>query len=75
LESIVASSEKVKVTVSLPEATVDDIRALAEKLGITASEVLRRAVRTEKFLDEVEEADGKFLIEKADHSIQQVIRR
>lgn len=69
------ANEKVKVTVSLPEATVDDIKALAARLGITASEVLRRAVRTEKFLDEVEQENGKFLIEKSDHSIQQVIRR
>lgn len=69
------AAEKVKVTVSLPEATVEDIKSLAERLGITASEVLRRAVRTEKFLDEVEQENGKFLIEKSDHTIQQVIRR
>jgi Arc/MetJ-type ribon-helix-helix transcriptional regulator len=68
-------SEKVKVTVSLPQDTVDDIKSLAESLGITASELLRRAVRTEKFLDRVESDNGKILVEREGGRMTELVRR
>jgi Arc/MetJ-type ribon-helix-helix transcriptional regulator len=69
------TTEKVKVTVSLPQDTVNDIKQLAEALGISASELLRRAVRTEKFLDSVETDEGKVLIQRPGQNMMEIIRR
>ena len=69
------TTEKVKVTVSLPQDTVNDIKQLAEALGISASELLRRAVRTEKFLDSVETDEGKVLIQSPGQNMMEIIRR
>lgn len=69
-----AAQEKVKVTVSLPQDTVDVIKELASKHGVTASELLRRSVATEKFFDEVERDNGKILVERG-NKIQEIIRR
>jgi len=65
----------MKITVSLPSTTVDEIKKLASKLGISGSEVLRRAVSTELFFDDIEEKHGKVLVELPDQPTRQIVRR
>lgn len=63
----------VKVTVNLPEDAVEAIREIAARRGTTVTEALRRAIESEKFLDQEIRNDSKILLEKADGSIRQVI--
>jgi hypothetical protein len=70
-----ASPQDVKVTVTLPSDTVADIKTLATRLGLTPSELLSRAVSIEKYLDDVEQNDGKILIETSSHKIERITRR
>lgn len=64
-----------KVTVNLPEETVDAIRELAEQYG-TNTEAIKRAIANEKFLrEEIEKNHSKVLLERPDGTTRQVIFR
>jgi hypothetical protein len=65
----------VKLSANLPEGTIKLLRHLAEKRGTTMTEILRRAIETEGFLQEVIAKDGKVLVEDADKKIKQVVFR
>jgi len=52
-----------KTSVNLPQASVDALKALAEKTGSSMAEVLRRAISNEKFLNDTVEKGGKILIQ------------
>jgi len=67
--------EGVKILLTLPPDTVADIQNLSTRLGVTPSKLLQRAVSLEKFVDDVEENDGKLLIETADRKIKLITRR
>ena len=53
----------VKVSVNLPEETVETLRALAKKRGITMTEALRKAIANEKFLNDAKDEGAKILIQ------------
>lgn len=64
-----------KVTVNLPEETVEDIRKLAERYG-TNTEAIKRAIANEKFLsEEIVENKSKVLLESPDGTTREVIFR
>lgn len=42
----------VKMSVNLPDEAVENLRAIAEKNGITLTDALRQSIANEKFLDE-----------------------
>jgi len=67
------SSEPITVKVTLPAGTVEDIKTLSSKLGISAGEFLRRAVGREKYLTGVEQNHGSVLIETADKQINRLV--
>jgi hypothetical protein len=68
--------DKVKVTVNMTQEDVDDLRQLAESQGITLTEALRRALRTEKFIREVVDKDANILVEdKESKTVKQVVFR
>lgn len=51
----------IKITVNLPRDTVDTVKLLARKRGVTNTELIRRAIAAEKFLDDVISAGHKVL--------------
>jgi len=63
-----------KVTVNLPAEQVQFIESIAKKDKVSVVDVLRRAINSEKFFVENEEANRKILIEDNDR-IREVIRR
>ena len=56
-----ASSKKQKVTVTLNGEMLETVTELAEKLGISVGDVLRRGIAIETFI-EAEIADGGELL-------------
>ena len=52
----------IKMSVNLSADVVKALKELAEKRGTTMTEVLRQAIGTEKFIEEVNEEDGKILV-------------
>lgn len=67
--------KKTKVSVSLPAETVDDIKEMAGRFGVSAGELLRRAVRTEKLLNRIEQEGSQLLVKKANGDLMDIVRR
>lgn len=65
----------IKMSVNLPTAAVKVLRALAANRRTTMTEVLRQAIGTEKFIDEVSNDKGKILIEDKQGRIRQLVFR
>lgn len=63
-----------KITVSLPEKDVEWLKALAIVESVNPVDILRRAIRTEKFINECENKGRKILIESNDGKITQLVR-
>ena len=65
----------IKMSVNLPTDAVKVLRGLAEKRRTTMTEVLRQAIGSEKFIDEVNKAKGKILVEDKQGRIRQLVFR
>jgi hypothetical protein len=69
------ADQTYKTSVNLPQASVDALKALAEKSGSSMAEVLRRAISTEKFLNDTVEKGGKILIQDGGTQRELLIRK
>lgn len=65
----------IKMSVNLSADVVKALKELAEKRGSTMTEVLRQAIGTEKFIEEVNEDEGKILVEDKKGRIRQLVFR
>ena len=65
----------IKMSVNLPTAAVKVLKGLAKKRNVTMTDVLRQAIGTEKFIDEVNEAKGKVLVEDKRGRLRQLVFR
>lgn len=63
----------VKLTVNLPDSTVEALKGIAQDRGITVTEALRQAVESQRFLQQEIQQGSKVLLEKPDDSLRQVI--
>jgi predicted transcriptional regulator len=63
----------VKLSVNLPDETVELLKKLAEKRGTTMTQVLKEAVATENFLDNETRQGKKILIEEPDKTLHRLI--
>lgn len=64
-----------KVTVNIPDDLVQFLQWQARKNDVTFTEALRRAVTSEKFLVQQEEAGRRLLVEEKGMPIREVVRR
>ena len=62
-----------KVTVNLPDETVEAIKSIAEKRGTTVTEALRQVIEGQRFLQDEMESGNKLLIQNPDQSVRQVV--
>ena len=70
-----AESNSVKTTVNLSAQAVAALKEIAAERNVPMSEVIRRAIATEKFLFDTEKNGGKVLIEESDKTLKQIILR
>lgn len=64
----------VKVTVNLPESTVEALKGIATERGTTVTEALRQVIDTQHFLQqEVKDGNNVLLQNPSDKSLRQVI--
>ena len=61
-----------KVTVNLSDETIRDLREVADKRGITLTEAIRRAIATEKFVQDERDEGSKILVEKPGGRVREV---
>lgn len=64
-----------KTSVTLPEETLNSLKAMSEKSGASMAEILRKAISTEKFLQDTVAEGGKVLIQEKDKAIKQLLVR
>jgi hypothetical protein len=63
-----------KVTVNLPNATVDALRNIAGSRGTTLTEALRQVIESQRFLNTEMESGNKLLIQNpVDQTVRQVV--
>jgi hypothetical protein len=62
-----------KLTVNLPDETVQDLREYAGNHGITMTEALRRFITRGKYFDDEIQNGGKVLVEKEDKTLREVV--
>lgn len=65
----------IKMSVNLSADVVKALKELAEKRGTTMTEVLRQAIGTEKFIEEVNQDEGKILVEDKKGRVRQLVFR
>jgi hypothetical protein len=64
----------VKVTVNLPDDTVNSLKSIAKERGTTVTEALRQAIDSQRFLQqEIQDGNTLLLQNKTDKSLRQVL--
>jgi hypothetical protein len=61
-----------RVTVNLRASDVERIERIAESTGLSANEIIRRALATESFVVENRNKDRKILVEDSDGQVSRV---
>ncbi|ASF48376.1 CopG family transcriptional regulator [Methylovulum psychrotolerans] len=64
-----------KVTVNLPEDQIEFLQQIAAKDHLTFTDALRRAINSEKFFVQQENAGCKVLVEGPDQRIREILRK
>ncbi len=68
-------NKDLRVSVNLPENIVEILKQLAARDGITMTEVIRKAIMTEKLLSDELKDGNKILIEDQSKKFRQLIFR
>jgi len=69
-----AAANTTKVTVNLPDETVEAIKSIAQESGTTVTEALRQVIENQRFLRDEAQNGNKVLIQNTiDNSVRQVI--
>jgi hypothetical protein len=63
-----------KVTVNLPDETVEALKSMAGDRGTTVTEALRQVIESQRFLDgEVQKGNDLLIQDPRDKSVRQVV--
>jgi predicted transcriptional regulator len=62
-----------KVTVNLPDETVQAIKDIATRNGTTVTEALRQAIESRRFLQDEVDKGSKLLIKDSDKSFREIV--
>jgi hypothetical protein len=63
-----------KVTVNLPEETVEALKSIARDRGTTVTEALRQVIESQRFLQgEIQNGSNLLIQNPADKSVRQVV--
>ncbi len=63
----------IKTSVTLPEEALNSLKEISANTGASMAEVLRKAIATEKFLQDRIAEGSKVLIEDKDKTLKQLI--
>lgn len=62
-----------KLTVNLPDQTVEAIQEIARKRGTTVTEALRQAIESQRFFQDEVDNGSKLLIKSPDESYREIL--
>jgi Ribbon-helix-helix protein, copG family len=64
-----------RVNVSLSEETIALLQGIARRRGVSMTEAVRIAIKTEDYIEQQIESGSKILIEKPDKTMREVVFR
>jgi hypothetical protein len=64
-----------RVNVSLSEETIALLQGIARRRGVSMTEAVRIAIKTEDYIEQQIESGSKILIEKPDKTVREVVFR
>jgi predicted transcriptional regulator len=73
MENVTEDRKKVRLTADLPPDVAESLKKLAREQNVSVTEVLRRAIFTEKILRERLDAGSKILLESKDGKMSELI--
>ncbi len=65
----------VKVSVNLPEESVQALKAMAKRDNVTMTEALRRSISLQQFVEDAQSKGDNILVESPDNTIQRLVIR
>jgi hypothetical protein len=65
----------VRLSVNLTPDVANTLRELAAARGTSITDALRRAIGTEKFLQDAANRNAKILVEEPDKTVKQIVLR
>ena len=68
-------ASKVKASFNLLQSDVDTLKEIAQRRGITVTEVLRGAIATEKYLRDAADQGDSIFIEEKGGLVRQIVFR
>jgi phosphoribosylcarboxyaminoimidazole (NCAIR) mutase len=69
----IGSSSTVRLSVNLSREAADALRAIADRHGITLTEAIRRAISTQKFVEDALDDGAKVLIAEPGESARELV--
>jgi len=67
-------ADVTKVTVNLPDATVEALKSIAQERGTTVTEALRQVIDSQRFLQqEIQKGSNLLIQDPVDRSVRQVV--
>lgn len=69
------AGKSIKLSANLSEEVVSALKEIADAQGVTVTEALRRAIGTEKFLQDEIAKGHKVLIEDDEKKLKQIVLR
>lgn len=70
--SLLTRPKKKKLVMNLTDEAAHVVRELARRRGVTVSEVVRRAIALEKFIDDQLDDGSSFFVERKDGTLERV---
>jgi hypothetical protein len=64
-----------RIRVNLPREDIDTLNKIAASRHITTTDVLRRAIAMERFIEETLERKAKLLVEEPDKTVRELLIR
>jgi len=65
--------ERVRISANLPKSDFLLLKELAERLGISMTDVIRRGIRTEKWFEEQSAEENTILLKDKDGNVSKVL--
>jgi hypothetical protein len=70
---VMGDDDLVKVSMNLPPDDVKTIDEIARRRHITKTDVVRRGINAERFLEELKAENAKLVVHRPDGSVERVV--
>lgn len=66
-------SQSVRITANLPASVANEMKNMANRDGVSMTEILRRAISREKFFEEAKNKNEKIILQESNGKMKEVV--